>query len=128
MARLFSATAPIVSSSRADRNASDWNRSSFEEIRVRIVWSRESSETMRSCSGRVSEPDARQISAAISRIRTVACSSSDRSPSSSCSSIDLRKDADMRCSSLVIGGSSSSFSGRRNMPRRGVPERSGGYV
>ena len=120
--RPVSATSFIESSTRAERSASDWNRSSFDEINDRIVWSRESSEMMRSCSGRMSLPEARQISAAISRIRSVACSSSARRPSSSCPSIDLRSDAEMRCSLLVISGSSSWCSSRLNTVRRGVPD------
>ena len=56
VARPLSVRSVNESSSRAERSASAWNRSSLEFKRPLMVWSRESSDTMRSCSGRASAP------------------------------------------------------------------------
>jgi hypothetical protein len=114
------------SSSRAVRKARDWNRSSLEEMRLRMAWSRESSEMIRSCSGRTSAPEARHISEAISRISAVACSSMPRMPSwsrsSRSSSIEPRK-----ASRGVVGVVSEVLDRRGNRPRV-RPCASGGFA
>ena len=117
VARPLSVRSVSESSSRAERSASAWNRSSLELRRLLMVWSRESSETMRSCSGRASAPPERQISPAISRIRAVACSSMARRPSARRSSTVRSTAAAMRISPGVMRGSSSYCSSRRNSRR-----------
>ena len=126
--RSWSTTSLRWSSRRAVRTASDWNRSSLDEMSDRIAWSRDSSVTMRSCSGRTSRDDDRQTSVATSRISAVACASIARSPSSRRSSTAFVTVSANRYSVGVIKGSAGEGSRRAKSPRRTRPPSSGSRV
>ena len=120
VARPLSVSSVNESSSRAERSASAWNRSSleFEEALDGLVAREQRDDAL--LLGRASAPAERQISPAISRIRAVACSSMASRPSARRSSTVRSTAAAMRISPGVMRGSSSYCSSRRNS-RRDAP-------